>query len=564
MMAGAEHPLLSLDNLPCESDCFGNTVSSYSKDSKAVMDMCVKSEPEDQHISHPEYCTEVQSFGAEISSGLHLNADHIKSENELVKKDKYDLQLSSNAAVISLPSEQLKSSTCVLYKQYKSEAHEVEAVQYLQLCESPCTENEFTEVTHCGIKEEYADLQVHDLHTFSCSMSKQYKSKAAVVKVERNCQQEGSTSTETAVNGADGNHLKRDSVKLDDIFTLGKVKCCMQCGRSFSRSCQLKCHQLINCGKQNEHSECGVTLSQLFNSEQQEVFCLYKCECGMCFSQSSHLKQHQRIHAAVKPYKCSECGKSFSQSGQLKHHQFIHTGEKPYKCSECGKGFCQGSQLKQHQRVHTGEKPYRCSECGKSFSQSSHLKNHHLIHSGEKPYKCSECGRRFSQGGHLKHHQLVHSGEKPYKCSECGKCFSCKSNLKNHHRIHSGEKPYECSECGKCFSRCSSLNEHRLTHTGEKPYKCSECGKCFSRWSGLNEHQLTHTGEKPCKCSHCGKYFSCVSTLKKHQRIHSAEKPFKCNECGKGFCRRNGLKQHQLAHTGEITSFTFATRVSHA
>ncbi|XP_029108165.1 zinc finger protein 660-like isoform X1 [Scleropages formosus] len=555
--AGAEHPSVSLHSLPCESHCFGDTVTSYSEDSAALVDVCVKSEPEDEHISHPEYCTEVQEMG----SGLHLDTEHIKSENDLVnvKKDKYDLQLSSNAAVISLPLEQLNSSTCVLYKQFKSEATELKVEQYFQLCESSCTGKDFNEVAQCNIKEECADLQVYDLHTFSCSVSKQYKSKAAVVTVEQNSQPEGSSRTETAFNGPDGNQLKRNSVKLDDIFPVGKVKYyCMQCGRSFSRSCQLKRHQLINCGKQNEYGECGITLfSQLFNSEQQQK--VYKCECGMAFSQNSHLKQHQciyyggkphkcghcgkrfsrsslltqhrRIHSTIKPYKCSECGKSFSQSGQLKHHQFIHTGEKPYKCSECGKGFCQGGQLKQHQRVHTGEKPYTCSECGKCFSYKSNLKNHHRIHSGEKPYECSECGKCFSRWSGLNEHRLTHTGEKPCKCSHCGKCFSCASTLKKHQRIHSGEKPYQCNECGKCFCRRNALKQHQLVHTGEKPYPCSECGKRFSRARNLKEHHLVHSGEKPHKCIYCGKSFASKKYLKIHKVAH-------CK-----VCKKRGLRK---------------------
>ncbi|XP_018583468.2 zinc finger protein 2 homolog [Scleropages formosus] len=560
--AGAEHPSVSLHSLPCESQCFGDTVTSYSEDSAALVDMCVKSEPEDEHISQPEYCTEVQGFGAEeMGSGLHLDTEHIKSEGELVnvKEDKGDLQHCCTSEGLSPPSV-LNVSALDLSKQYKLETEQVKVEQYPQLQEPSCAEKDVNEGAGYGVKEESEGLQEVGISASLCPVSDQYKSERDEMNVEQHFELEISSRTERAVKEAEDDLLQKNSVEPDNsLFTVrGDVKyCCMECGTSFSRSCQLKRHQHFHCRKQRKQSQCvkilsqGAGMYQLANSEKKfkcitcgKIFScqndfkkhkcgdsgenLYKCsECEKSFAQSRHLKRHQRTHSCEKSYRCSQCGKSFSKSGNLKKHQLVHSTEKPYTCSECGKNFSQTCNLKQHQRVHSGEKPYKCSQCGKCFSHRITLKIHQRIHSGEKPYKCSECGKSFSQAGTLKEHQYIHSGEKPYKCSECGKCFSHVRSFKHHQRVHSGEKPYECSRCGKCFSQKGTLKKHQHVHSGEEPFECSKCGKCFFQKVNLKQLQLLHSGEKPCQCGECAVTFSHQGPLKENQFTLSDEK--QCN-----------------------------------
>ena len=70
--------------------------------------------------------------------------------------------------------------------------------------------------------------------------------------------------------------------------------------------------------------------------------------CEKSFSRSGDLKRHNMVHTGEQPFKCTDCGKSFSESGDLKRHKRMHTGERPFKCTDCGKSFSQSRDLKRH------------------------------------------------------------------------------------------------------------------------------------------------------------------------------------------------------------------------
>ncbi|KPP65422.1 hypothetical protein Z043_116159 [Scleropages formosus] len=106
-----------------------------------------------------------QDFGAEeVDSMLHEDADHIKSEIVMVKitEDNTDIQLSSTMEGFCPPSEQLNSSVCLLSKQCKSEADDVNVEQHSQLLVHS-SEKRYR-CNECGKGfSEASDLDLHNL-----------------------------------------------------------------------------------------------------------------------------------------------------------------------------------------------------------------------------------------------------------------------------------------------------------------------------------------------------------------------------------------------------------------
>ncbi|XP_028810074.1 zinc finger protein 271 isoform X2 [Denticeps clupeoides] len=327
---------------------------------------------------------------------------------------------------------------------------------------------------------------------------------------------------------------------------------CQHCGGDFANLRLLAAHHKSSHGGPLPHicSICGESFSLINElTEHRRVHgdkVQYKChQCGESFDSLLERSKHRQSHASKRQFKCPQCDKIYTRKADVKRHQVTHTGERPYQCAQCGKGFSLHAALKKHSQVHTGERPHQCSHCQKRFTLISVLERHERMHTGERPFLCSQCGKRFLSLGELSKHSKSHTDERPFPCTQCGKRLKSKRALKEHVSAHSGARPHGCAYCGKRFSKPFSLTRHHLMHTGERPFPCAHCGKAFLTASEAALHERVHTGERPYACPQCATRFRSSSELARHKRNHAAKPPcFACSICGKPFRSAEKLNRH--------------------
>ncbi|XP_051976678.1 zinc finger protein 676-like isoform X2 [Xyrauchen texanus] len=361
---------------------------------------------------------------------------------------------------------------------------------------------------------------------------------------------------------------------------------CNTCGRKFTRSSDVRRHQLTHTGERPFHcSHCEKTFQHAWDltkhcrkMHDEAAFTCQLCKssflnlrvltahhkkehcdklphycsiCGEASPTAAALVQHRKTHSATQQYRCEQCGKGFDTLLQRSVHRQSHLRRRQFKCPQCDKTYTRSTDVKRHQLSHTGERPHQCSFCGKCFTLRTGLQKHLVTHAGERPFKCPHCQKAFTQLSILHRHERMHTGERPYLCSQCGKRFLSHGELIKHDKTHRDERPYSCPQCNKSFKFKRALQEHILSHSGARPYPCNYCKKMFAKPFALNRHHLIHTGERPFSCAHCDRTFLTSNELALHERVHTGERPYCCVTCPRKFRSSSELARHRRSHTQE-------------
>ena len=81
---------------------------------------------------------------------------------------------------------------------------------------------------------------------------------------------------------------------------------------------------------------------------------LRKCPfpgCSKIFERTYNLQSHMKVHASIKPHKCSECEASFTRGHDLRRHMNTHKRSQIISCPDCQRCFSRLDALHRHVRL---------------------------------------------------------------------------------------------------------------------------------------------------------------------------------------------------------------------
>lgn len=83
------------------------------------------------------------------------------------------------------------------------------------------------------------------------------------------------------------------------------------------------------------------------------------------------------------------------------------SNENRFQCATCNRTFKRKELLTQHVKLHAGVRPFKCTEegCEKAFSRKEHLHRHLISHTGKKLFHCDFCDKPFSRKDNLSKHR---------------------------------------------------------------------------------------------------------------------------------------------------------------
>lgn len=146
---------------------------------------------------------------------------------------------------------------------------------------------------------------------------------------------------------------------------ISKLRCCL-CLQIFPDNSSLVqhiCNPDENYGQRKTKTLCYVCGLYIYNfrshMKTHNPKSLKCVECGKMFSNSNNLKRHKLTHSGVKPYMCRLCGKAFNSKYNLQVHERIHMGNKCHVCHICNKGFLEKSYLQKHVKIHENNRKKR-------------------------------------------------------------------------------------------------------------------------------------------------------------------------------------------------------------